>query len=118
MPPKSNLMYRPLPDCLTIKVSKIDGLGIFAAKNIKANTCLGITHVYNLNFPQNWIRTPLGGHYNHSDEPNCHLKDSYLGESFVSFVSFVSTKVLITLKDIAAGDEITCTYTLYSLDGA
>lgn len=109
---QSNLMYRPLPDYLTIKISEIEGLGIFAVKDIKANTYLGITHVYNSGFPQNWIRTPLGGHYNHSDEPNCYLKDSFVG------ASLISTKILITLKNISAGDEITCTYTLYSLDGA
>ena len=102
-------MYNPLPPSLTIKQSLIHGLGIFATKNIKKNTRLGISHVYNSNFPQNWIRTPLGGLYNHSDKPNCELVDSYLGEDFVS------TKILFTLKDISAGDEITCIYTLYKI---
>ena len=30
-------MYRPLPDELTIKSSPIEGLGLFATKEIKAN---------------------------------------------------------------------------------
>ena len=30
-------MYRPLPDELTIKHSPIEGLGLFVAKEIKAN---------------------------------------------------------------------------------
>ena len=34
-------MYRPLPDELTIKHSPIEGLGLFATQEIKANTfCL------------------------------------------------------------------------------
>jgi len=101
--------YRPLPPSLTIKISPIHGLGIFAIEDIEADTYLGITHVYNTGFSQNWIRTPLGGFYNHSENPNCKLTDSFIEEGLIS------TKVLITLKAISAGDEITCTYTLYTL---
>ena len=63
-------MYRPLPDCLTIKKSPIEGLGLYATKDIKANTFLGITHILDENFENNYIRTPLGGFYNHSNNPN------------------------------------------------
>ena len=38
-------MYRPLPDELTIKHSPIEGLGLFATQEIKANTFIGITHI-------------------------------------------------------------------------
>ena len=100
-------MYRPLPECLTIKPSLIQGNGLFATQDIPINTYLGISHVYNTGFPQSWIRTPLGGFYNHSDDPNCHIKDSYNG------AALIATKVLITLKMIPKGTELTCTYTLY-----
>ena len=53
-------MYRPLPDCLTIKDSKIQGLGLFATMIIKAKTNLGLTHIYNEAHEDNYIRTPLG----------------------------------------------------------
>jgi hypothetical protein len=33
--------YRPLPKCLTIKKSDIDGLGLFATENIPAKVYLG-----------------------------------------------------------------------------
>ena len=33
-------MYRPLPDGLTIKSSPIEGLGLFATNEIKANTLI------------------------------------------------------------------------------
>ena len=62
-------MYRPLPDELTIKNSPIEGLGLFAAKNIKANSFIGITHIRDEQFENKYIRTPLGGFYNHSDQP-------------------------------------------------
>ena len=39
-------MYRPLPDCVTIKDSLIDGLGLFATKDIPKGTYLGISHIY------------------------------------------------------------------------
>ena len=59
-------MYRPLPDELTIKSSPIEGLGLFATKEIKANTFIGITHIRDEQFENKYIRTPLGGFYNHS----------------------------------------------------
>ncbi len=44
-------MYRPLPDGVTVGESKIEGLGLLATKNLKANEILGIAHVKNANFP-------------------------------------------------------------------
>ena len=62
-------MYRPLPDGLTIKNSPIEGLGLFSTINIKKNTFIGITHIRDEQFENKYIRTPLGGFYNHSNEP-------------------------------------------------
>ena len=62
-------MYRPLPDGLTIKNSPIEGLGLFATQNIKANSFIGVTHIRDEQFENKYIRTPLGGFYNHSDKP-------------------------------------------------
>ncbi|SVD25497.1 uncharacterized protein METZ01_LOCUS378351 [marine metagenome] len=100
-------MYRPLPSCLTIKNSEIHGLGVFALESIDQGTDLGIAHVKMvewLKFPQDFCRTPLGGFYNHSDDPNCKLIDSGVA------------KRLITVKNIKEGEEITCSYTLYNLE--
>ena len=63
-------MYRPLPDFLTIKKSPIEGLGLYATQDIKANSFIGLTHVQDNNFENGYIRTPLGGFYNHSNNPN------------------------------------------------
>ena len=62
-------MYRPLPDGLTIKNSPIEGLGLFATKDIKANSFIGVTHIRDEQFENKYIRTPLGGFYNHSNNP-------------------------------------------------
>ena len=95
-------MYKPLPKALTVKRSEIHGLGLFAVNDIPANTILGISHVEDNRFENNHIRTPLGGFYNHSEEPNCcTVKDKGL-------------VYLKTIKDIKAGTEITSHYFLYS----
>ena len=100
-------MYKPLPDSLTIGRSPIHGLGLFATCDISLGIDLGIAHVNIVDFPHGYCRTPLGGFYNDSDEPNCKLIDS---DTMTFYV-----KRLVTIKDIAEGEEITCTYTLYSL---
>ena len=88
-------MYRPLPSCLTIKESDTHGLGLFATKDIPAGVSLGMSH---LKHHAKWIRTPLGGFYNHSEEPNCFKKR----EKNV----FKDWYELTTLRDIKAGEEI------------
>ena len=37
-------MYKPIPDSLTIKPSKVNGLGLFAKEAIPQATNLGMTH--------------------------------------------------------------------------
>ena len=95
-------MYRPLPDFLTIKQSKIEGLGLFATEDISDGTSLGISH-HLINFET--IRTPLGGFYNHSDDPNCK-KICGKGNWYE----------LESIEDIKTGDEITVSYTLYDIE--
>lgn len=95
-------MYKPLPSCVTIKNSKIHGLGLFAASFIKENTNLGLTHVYNEKFENNYIRTPLGGFFNHNSEnPNCKI------------LKIDECLFLVTIKEVHPGEELTAKYTLY-----
>lgn len=97
-------MYNPLPKSLTIRQSQIDGLGLFATEFIPANSDLGITHLYDERFPDNYIRLPLGGFFNHSDAPNCKVVHEDLPYKHIH---------LVTLCDINAGEELTAFYTLY-----
>ena len=95
-------MYKPLPEYLTIKKSPINGLGLFATKAINLGTVIGITHVKDDRFENGYIRTPLGGFFNHSKNPNCKVQEE---KDFL---------ILITIKDIAPLEEVTVFYTLYN----
>jgi len=99
------MSYKPLPDFLTIKDSPIDGQGIFTTEKIKANSLIGVTHHPNERSEDGFIRTPLGGFGNHSDDPNCFkLLMQESGDWWIG-----------ALKDIMAGEEITWCYTLYKI---
>lgn len=95
--------YRPLPNCLTINGSAIDGLGLFATCDLESGLCLGITHVSDERFEDGYIRTPLGGFFNHSDAPNC---EAFTDDKFIK---------LKTTRDISCGEELTARYWLYDL---
>ena len=61
-------MYKPLPEPLTIKQSKVDGLGLFAKEGIAQGTNLGTCHI---KIGEHLLRTPLGGFINHANDHNC-----------------------------------------------
>jgi SET domain-containing protein len=94
--------YRPLPEHLTIKKSKIEGLGLFALKDIEKGVNSGITHITDP-ITNKLFRTPLGGFINHSEEPNAKL------------VEVQRFRYLYFLRDIKKDEEITLKYTMYSV---
>ena len=135
-------MYKPLPKQLTIKNSAIEGLGLFATENIKKNSFIGVTHIRDEQFENKYIRTPLGGFYNHSNEPNImrmvsdilpklkfgelvdpnktttQIKDGK-NEGENSFYhlqekSDAKYMFLISVKDIKVGEELMANYNLYT----
>ena len=131
-------MYKPLPGSLTIKKSPIEGLGLYAAENIKANCFIGLTHIQDKDFENGYIRTPLGGFYNHSNEPNVRrvvsdvLPKMQCGNPIDETLD--ATKIpdgeasrenlypkvegrymfIVSIKNIKAGEEITANYNLYT----
>ena len=131
-------MYKPLPKFLTIKKSPIEGLGLYATENIKANCFIGLTHIRDKDFENGYIRTPLGGFYNHSNVPNVRrvVSDVLPKLNFGDLIddSLDITKVpdgkanrenlypnvegrymfIVSIKDIKVGDEITANYNLYT----
>ena len=100
-------MYSPLPEEVTIKKSNIDGLGLFATKDIKKNHVFGTSHILDYRFENNYIRTPLGGFVNHSSEPNCVL---------IKMSAIVGGFSLSTRRDISEGEELTTKYSLYEFE--
>ena len=98
-------MYKPLPESLTIKQSKVNGLGLFAKEVIAQGTNLGITHI---KIGEEIIRTPLGGFINHSNTPNV-VKVELRDEKYTKKWSLVS------LRDLKKGEELTIRYTFYNI---
>ena len=135
-------MYRPLPDGLTIQNSPIEGLGLFATTKIKANSFIGITHIRDEQFDNKYIRTPLGGFYNHSNNPTVmRMVSDFLPK--LKFGDVVDPKMagkqikdgktdrenmyynlqdkidaqymfMVTVRDVKAGEELTANYNLYT----
>tara|TARA_B100000085_G_scaffold67474_1_gene60250 strand:+ start:5246 stop:5599 length:354 start_codon:yes stop_codon:yes gene_type:complete len=98
--------YRPLPEGLTIKQSKIDGLGLHASKSFDAGTKFGESHVLvHSRDRHEWIRTPLGGFINHSDDPNCFITTD------------AGDRTLYAIKPIKSGEELTVFYRFKGYDG-
>ena len=109
---KEQKEWRPLPDSITIKDSKIEGLGVFATKDIQANTDLGISHVYDKRFPDNYIRLPLGAFINHHEMPNCK---AIVSESH-EYIGDIKHIRIVAEKDISSGEELTLNYIINKLD--
>ena len=135
-------MYKPLPKQLTVRKSSIDGLGLYALEDIKRNSFIGVTHVRDEQFENKYIRTPIGGFYNHSNEPNVIRmvsdalpklrfgdsvdprkdtreekdKETDLEATFFHLQEKSDAKYmfLISVRDIKAGEEVTANYNLYT----
>jgi len=100
-------MYKPLPKNVTVKKSKINGLGLFATEKIKGGKTLGVSHVKSRGTEDGYWRTPLGGFINHSDSPNCNKEEN----------RFTGNLFLRTNRVIVEGEELTVKYTLYNVEG-
>ena len=137
-------MYRPLPNELTIKNSKIEGLGLFATIKIKKNSFIGLTHIRDEMFEGKYIRTPLGGFYNHSKEANIMKMVSDVIPKFNFGDEIDPTKkieplkdgkndrenlyfnlkekpeakymFIVSTRDIETGEELVADYTLYTFN--
>ena len=111
MPPQ--LTYRPLPPEVRLGFSDIEGVGIFAKKDIERGHNFGMSH---LRIGARLIRTPLGGFINHSDNPNC-VKTAlrYTNEDDTKLRYDYKTWNLILIEDVKKGEELTVTYTFYKL---
>jgi len=106
MTKKFDETYRPLPKGLTIMESKIEGLGLYAEREFEAGEVFGETHVFAVSTTRReWVRTPLGGFINHSEEPNCYISTN------------TEERILHSIRPIKAGEELTVYYRFESYDG-
>ena len=95
--------YQPLPSGLQIADSGISGQGLFTTRRLVMGTTLGISHY---RIEGKYIRTPLGGFINHSDEPNCQRHQIRVKPGFDKWS-------IMVIEDIDEGDELTLKYKLY-----
>tara|TARA_Y100001970_G_scaffold50498_1_gene63896 strand:- start:2999 stop:3412 length:414 start_codon:yes stop_codon:yes gene_type:complete len=135
-------MYRPLPNELTIKNSEIEGLGLFTNAKINKNSFIGITHIRDELFEGKYIRTPMGGFYNHSEKanvmklvtdviPKLNFGETIDLEKKIEKINDGSNTrenlyynlnekpdarymFLISIRDIEPNEELVANYTLYS----
>jgi len=106
-------MYKPLPESLTIKTSKVNGLGLFTKEAIPQATNLGMTHI---KIEDHILRTPLGGFINHANDPNCVKVELLMSNYDDPKAKFNYKKWnLVTIKDIQQGEELTLKYTFYDI---
>ena len=106
-------MYKPLPESLTIKQSKVNGLGLFANQKIMQGTNLGMCH---LKIGDTIFRTPLGGFINHANTANCVKVELRMTDEDLQGHKYDYKKWnLITSKDIKEGEELTVRYTFYKV---
>lgn len=78
-------------------------MGLYAREEISKGHDFGITHVYDEDFENGYIRTPLGGFFNHSEDPNC---EAYVSGRYIK---------LRAIKDIMKDEELTAYYWLYEM---
>lgn len=108
----------PTPDCVEIRESPIDGLGVFAKQPIPAKTCLG-TYT-GISYTRAEFKVKYGKDYRYCYTielgwmPILCAKESrhfmtYLNESQEPNVILKRYK-LYTLRDIQAGEELTLKY--------
>ena len=110
---KIGLMYKPLPESLTIQQSAINGLGLFATENLEQGVNLGMSHVA---IGSGIIRTPLGGFINHSNDPNIVKVELTINNEDDPLLKVATKKWnLVTIKDIRKGEELTVRYTFYDV---
>ena len=106
-------MYKPLPESLTIKASRVHGLGLFADQKIMQGTNLGMSH---LKIGDTIFRTPLGGFINHANEPNCVKAELRMTAEDMKGHAYNYKKwILIVIQDIKEGEELKVRYTFYSV---
>ena len=66
-PVYNKFYYKPLPDCVEVQKSPIEGFGLFAVDNIDNEFDLGMSHI-KVPIIQGYVRTSIGGFLNHSED--------------------------------------------------
>ena len=101
-PVYNKFYYKPLPDCIEVKKSSIEGFGLFAIKNIDKKFDIGMSHI-KVPIICGYVRTSIGGFLNHSENSNCALSLELDWDDYKTFNVY-------TTKKIKVGEELLLNY--------
>ena len=101
-PVYNKFYYKPLPDCVEVQKSPIEGHGLFAIETINADFDLGMSHI-KVPIITGYVRTSIGGFLNHSDNNNCELFLELDWDDYRSYNVYTTSK-------IKKGEELTLNY--------
>jgi hypothetical protein len=101
-PVYNKFYYKPLPTCIEVRQSSIEGLGLFAINDIDKDFDLGMSHI-KVPIICGYIRTPIGGFLNHSKDYNSELSLELDWDDYKTFNVY-------TTKKIKSGEELTLNY--------
>ena len=107
-PVYNKFYYKPLPDCVEVQKSPIEGHGLFAIESINADFDLGMSHI-KVPIITGYVRTSIGGFLNHSDDANCFLTEELDWDDYRVYNVF-------TARKIEKGEELTLNYHLDGLN--
>ena len=107
-PVYNKFYYKPLPECIEVQKSPIEGFGLFAIQDINEDFDIGMSHI-KVPIIQGYIRTSIGGFLNHSEESNCYLSEELDWDDYRVYN-------VITSKKISVGEELTLNYHLDGLN--
>jgi len=91
------MSYRPLKEFLTVKESKLNGLGLFATQKLEHPVNLGLSHFM---YKNELKRETYIDFVNHSKTPNLEI-------TWNDKTNEASCK---TIKDVEKGEELTVDY--------
>jgi len=93
------LKYEVFEKKYYVSNSEIDGLGVFAQKNLSSGEIIGQLHKI-LKLGSDYEFTELGRLHNHQEYPNCHN------------IIIKNKRYLVASRDIKKGEELTTNYRL------
>ncbi len=116
----------PPPDGVEVRASRIEGLGVFAARAFRAGERIRTINVVREITPEAPLREELGERADHCDYPDGkvlligfpdrHVNHSCDPNAYVRYEREATR--LVARRDIGAGEEITCDYNLNLDDGS
>ena len=109
---KERKEWRLTFESITVKDSALKVLRHLLPRIFLQTLTLGLSHVYDERFPDNYIRLPLGAFINHHEMPNCKALVTNKHES----IGNIKHIRIISNKNILVGEELTLNYIINKLD--